>query len=220
MRLDQLGLTAGGKSATKKLAHQVHKATVAAAMEPKLRLGVVGIEIGQEQSTGPTSRINEAAASIDDMVRLVRKLAKTLKFRQQVGQDLPASNDEELWKCAIMIGRHYDDADSSGANSAWDIIQNLDRALQTLKRAKESQMIPTLERLGVTYGPQYRTFKQLETIQNSIDLDAALAFKNDLHVILDFFDWITQGLSADSDTFDDLEKKMIFAVCKKLGFQV
>ena len=36
---------------------QVHKGTVAAAKEPKLRLGVVGIEIGQKQSTGDTSRV-------------------------------------------------------------------------------------------------------------------------------------------------------------------
>lgn len=60
MKLNQLGLTKAGQTATKKLPRQVHKATVAAAMEPKLKLGVIGIEIGQEQSTGPTSRVNEA----------------------------------------------------------------------------------------------------------------------------------------------------------------
>lgn len=59
MKLHQLGLTPAGIAATKKLSSQVHKATVAAAKEPKLKLGVIGIEIGQEQSTGDTSRVNE-----------------------------------------------------------------------------------------------------------------------------------------------------------------
>lgn len=71
MRLDQLGLTSAGKIATKKLSHQVHKATVAAAMEPKLRLGVIGIEIVQEQSVGPTSKVVESALA--EMVRLIQK---------------------------------------------------------------------------------------------------------------------------------------------------
>lgn len=40
---------------------QVHKGTVAAGKAPRLELGVLGISIGQEQSTGPTSRVNEAS---------------------------------------------------------------------------------------------------------------------------------------------------------------
>lgn len=74
MKLNQLGLTKAGQKATKKLGSQVHKATVAAAMEPKLKLGVVDIEIGQEQSTGDTSRINE---SVSDWV-MIDKMAKML----------------------------------------------------------------------------------------------------------------------------------------------
>lgn len=77
MKLNQLGLTKAGQKATKKLSHQVHKATVAAAMEPKMRLGVVGIEIGQEQSTGDTSRINE---SVSDWV-MIDKMAKMLGIK-------------------------------------------------------------------------------------------------------------------------------------------
>lgn len=38
---------------------QVQKASVAAGKKPRLELGVVGISIGQEQSTGDTSRVNE-----------------------------------------------------------------------------------------------------------------------------------------------------------------
>lgn len=36
---------------------QVHKATVAAGKQPTLKLGTVGIEIGQKQSTGDTSKV-------------------------------------------------------------------------------------------------------------------------------------------------------------------
>lgn len=51
------------KLATAKLKTQVQKASVAAAKAPRLELGVVGLSIGQEQSSGPTSRVNEVAAS-------------------------------------------------------------------------------------------------------------------------------------------------------------
>ena len=62
MKLNQLGLTPAGQKATAKLGKQVHKTTVAAAMEPKLKLGVVGIEIGQEQAKGATSIAESAEA--------------------------------------------------------------------------------------------------------------------------------------------------------------
>lgn len=51
--------TPASKQSTKKLTKQVHKATVAAGKAPRLELGVVGMSIGQEQSTGDTSRISE-----------------------------------------------------------------------------------------------------------------------------------------------------------------
>jgi hypothetical protein len=37
--------------------HQVHKGTVAAGKAPRLELGVLGISIGQTQSTGDTSQV-------------------------------------------------------------------------------------------------------------------------------------------------------------------
>jgi hypothetical protein len=40
---------------------QVQKASVAADKQPRLKLGVVGISIGQKQSDGPTSRVTEAS---------------------------------------------------------------------------------------------------------------------------------------------------------------
>ena len=49
-------VTAKMAQATAKLRTQVQKASVAAAKAPRLELGVLGISIGQTQSTGPTSR--------------------------------------------------------------------------------------------------------------------------------------------------------------------
>ena len=41
----------------------VWKSTVAAGKEPTTKLGIIGIEIGQTQSTGDTSRVNAGTAS-------------------------------------------------------------------------------------------------------------------------------------------------------------
>ena len=59
MKLSDLKLTPTGQLATKKLGSQVQKASVAQAMEPTLKLDVVGLEIGQEQSTGDTSKVQK-----------------------------------------------------------------------------------------------------------------------------------------------------------------
>ena len=45
------------KLATAKLKTQVQKASVAAAKEPRLNLGTIGVSIGQTQSSGDTSKI-------------------------------------------------------------------------------------------------------------------------------------------------------------------
>jgi len=76
MKLNQLGLTPSGMKATKKLTKQVHKATVAAAKEPKLKLGVIGIEIGQEQSTGDTSTV--VSESVGSKLALLKKISRYL----------------------------------------------------------------------------------------------------------------------------------------------
>lgn len=57
-------VTPGSQAATKKLKSQVQKASVAANREPRVNLGVVGISIGQQQSTGETSRITESQSHL------------------------------------------------------------------------------------------------------------------------------------------------------------
>jgi hypothetical protein len=61
MKITDFLPTDASKKATAKLTKQVQMASVAAAKEPKLRLGVLSIDIAQKQSTGDTSRVNEAA---------------------------------------------------------------------------------------------------------------------------------------------------------------
>jgi hypothetical protein len=58
MKISDLWMTPASKNATKKLSHQVQKASVAAAKAPRLNLGVLGISIGQQQSTGLTSHVD------------------------------------------------------------------------------------------------------------------------------------------------------------------
>ena len=69
MKISDLKLTPSGEAATKKLSSQVQKASVAQAKEPSLKLDVVGIEIGQEQSTGDTSTVS---------LPLLRKLTRKI----------------------------------------------------------------------------------------------------------------------------------------------
>lgn len=221
MKLSQLGLTSAGQKATKKLTRQVHKATVAAAMEPKLRLGVIGIDIGQEQSTGPTSRVNEEVVSIDDSIRLLRKLAKTIKYG-----GLPTSNDPVLWATAIAIGRLYDAKDSAPANVAEELLSKMESRIHryaagAVQADDAFTWLHNLKKLGVPSNPLMDFFQRLEDHQRSakrIDKDVQ-KFSEGLRAILNFFDDMTQGLDAADDTFDSLDKKLIKAVCDRLGFQ-
>jgi len=80
MKLSDIN-TPTGRAATRRLGNQVQKAGVAAGKAPRLDLGVLGISIGQTQSTGTTSRVNEALASagtdFDLIALLIKELAPT-----------------------------------------------------------------------------------------------------------------------------------------------
>jgi hypothetical protein len=113
MKLSDLGVSAKGQLATRKLSSQIQKGSVAAAKEPKLRLGVVGIEIGQTQSTGATSRINEEAISGHEIVKLLQDLGEMLEeneegfsmsFAQQYGEER-AFDREHAALDAVMIAK-------------------------------------------------------------------------------------------------------------------
>lgn len=116
MKLSDLKLTPTGEAATKKLVKQVHKSTVAAALEPKLRLGVIGIEIGQTQSTGDTSRTNESTTmKIDDLLseaKLNEGYAIKLKSGNWYSEELPSfSGPVKSGNSQVRVFKTMDAAD-------------------------------------------------------------------------------------------------------------
>lgn len=206
MRLDQLGLTPTGKKATRKLGGQVHKTTVAAAMEPKLKLGVVGIEIGQEQSKGATSIVESVG---DDIVALMIKAAKTLKYRRK----LPGADKRDAWYAAIQIGRLYDDQVSEKANKAVELMGTLVKMTRENVNTKYAQ---ELLDLGVTAGAIGKVATAVSVLPSlNDDLQEQVV---DVDVILGFIDHITGYI--EDDEADPLDRKMAIAVCKKAGFAV
>lgn len=192
--------------ATKKLGRQVHKATVAAAMEPKLKLGVVGIEIGQEQSTGQTS-ITESVG--DDVVALMIKAAKTLKYRKK----LPGADKRDAWHAAIQIGRLYDDQVSEKANKAVELMGTLVKMTRENVNTKYAQ---ELLALGVNAGALGKVATAVAVLPSlNDDLQEQVV---DVDVILGFIDDLTGYI--EDDEADPLDRKMAIAVCKKAGFAV
>jgi hypothetical protein len=227
MKLSQLGLTPTGQKATKKLGRQVHKATVAAAMEPKLRLGVLGIEIGQEQSTGPTSRVNEALEP-NDAAALAIKTAKFLKYDGK----LPPATATEAWQVAIRIGQLYDADDSDAANLLSEALEKMEGRLRSYAGSwpPSVRLVDWADWLGVTRQlkspPNVVTsyFEKLEQAHREASAVSKQATKlmSDVRGILNFFDYMTAGLSDEpgAHEFDSLEVKTIKAVAAKLGFKV
>jgi hypothetical protein len=111
MKLSDLGVSLKGQLATRKLSSQVQKGSVAAAKEPKLRLGVIGIEIGQTQSTGTTSRINESTITGHEIIKLLQDLGEMIEeneegfaitFARQYGEER-AFDREHAALDAVMI---------------------------------------------------------------------------------------------------------------------
>lgn len=103
MKLSDLKLTPAGSAATKKLLRQIHKATVAAAMEPKLRLGVVGIEIGQEQSTGLTSRVDESTGSPGETLKKIWNLLELKRTRNADDYDFDEALEDTAQVLAMYV---------------------------------------------------------------------------------------------------------------------
>lgn len=205
MKLNQLGLTPAGMKATKKLGKQVHKSTVAAGMEPKLKLGVVGIEIGQEQSTGTTS-IAESVG--DDVVTSMLKAAKTLKYRKA----LPKADKKDAWYAAIQIGRLYDAQGSRKANDATSLMRSL---MSSTRENVNSEYAKELLELGVNAGVIGRVatvLSELPLLKPSLEEQV-----HQVESILNFIDELT-GYIEDEEA-DPLDRKMAIAVCKKAGFQ-
>ncbi len=207
MKLNQLGLTPAGMKATKKLGSQVHKATVAAAMEPKLRLGVVGIEIGQEQSTGPTSITEEIGDSV--IVPMI-KAANALQFPIE----LPAATELDAWNLALELGKLCNGVDKSKAEWAIQLLDSLRLATRpniNTKLAKE------LLEHGITAGPVGKAISGISAIADfGVDIpEQLLSAKRIFKFIVFLIATATGEREADA-----LDRKMAIAVCRRAGFKV
>ena len=205
MKLNQLGLTPAGVKATKKLSHQVHKATVAAAMEPKLKLGVVGIEIGQEQSSGLTS-ITESAGSV---IASLIKAADALEYPW----DLPDANQVDAWNVAIEMGRLCNGNDKAKAEHALQLAKSL---VAITRPNVNTEIAKELLALGITAGPIGKSAIGISSIA-----DFGEGVKEQLLIadrILDYIVFII-GTAVDQET-DPLDRKMAIAICRKAGFKV
>ena len=105
----------------------VHKATVAAAKAPRLELGVLGISIGQQQSTGDTSKpamkwmnrgLNESQdGAAEDLIEVLEFLGSNLarpRLTQLNGEPLPADFDlDGMVKDAIKAYAHERTGDTA-----------------------------------------------------------------------------------------------------------
>jgi len=232
MKLSQLGLTPAGIAATQKLDKQVHKATVAAAFEPTLRLGVLGIEIGQEQSTGDTSRpavpmgkaktkpaIKEEADAEAEIPRsdawpLISKLARELNIKLDFkGADFDRG---EAADDAVKIMKIWTQ-DVSKSNNIIDALLTIRRYLQGT---------PAMEELKNTAAalPHFG-FKPSAWFQGGLDANATLVQKSKgmqdhitaVEILADFL--VTALQINPDDKHWGKSYPFVNAVVKKLGLR-
>lgn len=125
MKLTDISATTGGRAATAKLARQVQKASVAAGKEPRLNLGVLGISIGQKQSTGPTSQVNESVSG-NEAWELLEQLGEAINYRlvQPHKEDTPF-NKAEVADAAIQIMRLYGAGDKNAVNNITHVLSQI-----------------------------------------------------------------------------------------------
>jgi hypothetical protein len=113
------------KQASSKLGKQVQKSGVAAAKEPRLNLGVIGLSIGQTQSTGLTSRVNEER--LDEAVSgqvawdMLAELSKHIKIpltQKLPGEKVAVSNFDKavVTDQALDIVRMWKSGKTEAAN--------------------------------------------------------------------------------------------------------
>jgi hypothetical protein len=90
--------------------------TVAAGKKPRLELGVIGLSIGQTQSTGSTSRVNEAQLSGLEILELIDHVGEMLRengegfrvrFEHRYGEPMEFSKEHAALD-AIKIARMGD----------------------------------------------------------------------------------------------------------------
>lgn len=110
--------TPTSKAASSKLGRQVQKSGVAADKQPRLNLGVVGLSIGQTQSTGLTSRVGEellVEAPSTDRVELIKDLLVHTDSNYKM-KLVPEQLDEAMDEAIVLLRRVWKGHDDTAIN--------------------------------------------------------------------------------------------------------
>lgn len=205
----------GSGAATSKLSRQVQKSGVAAGKKPRLELGVVGLSIGQTQSSGATSRVSEAALSPIEMIHLLEMLGEMMKehgegqplrYEKRFGEQV-AFNKEHAVLDAVNIYRNK--------NGRQRVLSALGKIafLQNNTDLKEiSATADAMAEEGITFqSTAMQVFEAAKTLhEHSKEVDA---YVYNVNRIVDFLDEITD-LTPDTMTYPFAN-----AALKKLGLR-
>ena len=220
MKLTDISATEVGRKATAKLSHQVHKSTVAAGKQPRMMLGTIGISIGQAQSTGLTSRVNEEELdpnvalqlliNINEMAKEDKDITFGLRFDQKFGSERPF-NKQAAVKEALKIAR----IGLADGPTAGRMLQALNGATMlthdgNLKRM--SEMADAVEKAGFVFQPHVmKAFADAKALWAEAEL--LDAYNINVSRLVDFL-YELDAVDEHSPSF-----KFINAALKKLGLR-
>lgn len=207
MKLTDIGATRGSRAATAKLARQVQKASVAAGKEARTNLEVLGISIGQTQSTGITSQVSEATEHTAQQILLA--LAHELKWKGELpkGKDLITS---AAYEQAVIMARMYDSDASQQVN---DLLDLLTKFIHGATNGHTSYAEEVVDEKNRVVGPFAEAAKLLHAANQA--RHAASAQLDMLNDILNFVNFFT-GYFEDSDKY---KRSICIATAKQLGMQ-
>jgi len=178
---DLYSVTPAMAKASAQLSRQVQKATVAAAKEPRLNLRVLGISIGQKQSTGDTSK---PSLPWQNKAFMESTSAKTtielLKHMHEEIHDspfhLPGNLNEEAVIADALELVVMRDMDEDSANDVYETIAQILSTFSTSPvREEANEVLDSLDRLG--YKPSGATAAWLSSLHEA----SALFAKVDAH---------------------------------------
>jgi hypothetical protein len=196
MKLTDISATTGSRAATAKLARQVQKASVAAGKEARTNLGVLGISIGQTQSTGVTSRVNESLSG-NEIWELLENLGEAINYRLLRRQeDLGQFNKAEVAEAAVQIMRLYGEGNKKAVNQ---ILYHLSMIRTRAPGAAGGNMEKVLEAKRELDDNGFVPFQDLKTL-----LDAAATFNA-------FATSVTGNLALIQEVVDFLENCYVIA---------
>ena len=217
MKLSDLAPTPAAAAHTAKLSHQVHKATVAAAKAPRLELGVLGISIGQKQSTGDTSRpaakwqnkpfmegqLNESSGEI--MLQLMSMMQA--RHTEQFSQLTPQQRDQLVETAVTMVK----DPELSAAMNQLNIILN---------NINLEGSSPAIRKLSAIKLPDARIATAVEALSK---IDLSEDFREHFSMLISMKQRLSayqEWISGEENWFENrtsLEKTAIKIAAKKLG---